>query len=96
MVRTKLKNLLTGQTIDPTFRSGDKVARPDIMENEVDFLYEEAGGVYNFMDPNSYEQYEVGVDTLGDAINFMTENLKVSMLFYMGKPINVDLLFTSC
>ena len=42
----------------------------------------EAGGVYNFMDPNSYEQYEVGVDTLGDAINFMTENLKVSMLFY--------------
>ena len=90
VVRTKLKNLLTGQTIDPTFRSGDKVARPDIMENEVDFLYE-AGGVYNFMDPSSYEQYEVSTDILGDAINFMTENLKVSMLFYKGKPINVDL-----
>ena len=73
---------LNSQTIDPTFRSGDKVARPDIMENEVIFLW--GWWCYNFMDPNSYEQYEVGVDTLGDTVNFMTENLKVSMLFYKG------------
>lgn len=90
VVRTKLKNLLTGQTIDPTFRSGDKVGRPDLMEKDVGYLYE-SGGVYNFMDPENYEQYEVNEETLGDALKYMTENLKVSMLFYQNRPINIDL-----
>ena len=61
-----------------------------MMEKDVDYLYE-SGGVYNFMDPDNYEQYEVNEETLGDALKYMTENLKVSMLFYQNKPINIDL-----
>lgn len=90
VVRTKLKNLLTGQVIDPTFRSGDKVGRPDLEDKEVQYLYT-AEGVYHFMDPSSYEQYEISGDVLGDATKFLVENMTCSVLFYEGKAISIDL-----
>lgn len=90
IVRTKLRNLLTGNVVDPTFRSGDKVDRPDLEDKEVQFLYA-ADDVYHFMDPQSYEQYEIPKDSLGDAPNFLVENINCSVLFYAGKAINIDL-----
>lgn len=90
IVRTKLRNLLTGNVVDPTFRSGDKVDRPDLEDKEVQFLYA-ADDIYHFMDPQSYEQYEIPKDSLGDAPNFLVENINCSVLFYEGKAINIDL-----
>ena len=90
IVRTRLRNLITGFTIDPTFRSGDKVEVPDLAEHEAQFLYAQEG-TYHFMDPISFEQFEVGKDILGDAVHFLTENLMVSLLFFKGKPITIDL-----
>lgn len=90
VVRTKLRDLLTGITVDPTFRSGDKVERPDLEERNGQFLYESEGS-YHFMDPASFEQYEVSPDIIDDKKNYMMENMDVKMLFFEGKIISVDL-----
>jgi elongation factor P len=89
-VRTRLKNLMTALVREETFRSGDKVGRPDLVEREMQFLYETAGQ-YCFMDTSSYEQIEVRGDQLGDGRLYLQEQVQVRMLFYRGKPIGVDL-----
>ena len=90
ITRTKLRNLLTGQMISPTMRSGDKVGRPDVEDREGQFLFA-AGDTYTFMDPASYEQYEITKEMLGDAVNFLVDGMNVSILFYDGKAVSVDL-----
>jgi elongation factor P len=90
VVRTRLRNLLTGISIDPTFRSGDKVDRPDLEEHTGQYLYE-SEGYYHFMDPASYEQYQVGPAVIGDKKHFMMENMEVSLLFFEGRIISIDL-----
>lgn len=90
IVRTRLKNLITGFTTDPTFRSGDKVERPDLNDRDVQFLYM-SDDVYHFMDPLSYDQFEVPVKVLGEASNFLVDGMPVSLLFYRGKPINIEI-----
>ena len=90
IVRTKLKNLMTGIISDPTFRSGDKFHRPEIEEKEGQFLYC-ADNIYYFMDPASFEQYEVSQKVLGDANNFMSENLVVELLFFEQKALSIQL-----
>ena len=90
IVRTRLKNLLTGNTIDPTFRSGDKVGKPYLDQKDAQFLYS-GEGVFHFMDPASFEQHEVPEDSLGDAPMFLVENMDVELLFYQGKVISIDL-----
>lgn len=101
VVRTKLRNLLTGISIDPTFRSGDKVGRPDLEEKAGQYLYESEGS-YHFMDPASFEQYEVGPSVVGANKNFMMENMDVKLLFFEGRiisigmPNHVVLLISQC
>ena len=90
IVRTRLKNLITGLTTDPTFRSGDKVERPDLNEREVQFLYA-SEGIYHFMDPSSCDQFEVPAKVLGDATKFLIDGMPVSLLFYSGRPISIDI-----
>jgi elongation factor P len=90
IVRTKLKNLVTGQNTAPTFRSGDKVGTPDIEDNDGQFLFA-SGDVYTFMDPKTYEQYEIQKDMLGDQVGFLVDGMNVSILFYQGKAVSVEL-----
>lgn len=90
IVRTTIESLLTGTRADPTFRSGDKVERPDLEERNGQFLYESEGN-YHFMDPASFEQFEVGPAVIGDQKNFMMENMEVQLLFYQGRIISIDL-----
>jgi len=89
-VRTKLKNLKTGAVLEHTFRSGDKVEKPDLEEREMQFMYRE-GDAFHFMDTASYEQIYLDTDHMGDAANYMIENLSVKILFYRGEPIGIDL-----
>ena len=89
-VRTKLKNLKTGAVLEHTFRSGDKVDKPDLDEREMQFMYRE-GDAFHFMDTASYEQIYLDTDHMGDAANYMIENLSVKILFYRGEPIGIDL-----
>jgi elongation factor P len=90
IVRTKMKNLLTGNSISPTFRSGDKVEKPDLEDRDVQYLYSD-GDAFHFMDPQSYEQYPIPKDVIGEASAFLTDNLDCSVLFYDGKPISIEL-----
>ena len=89
-VRTKLKNLKTGAVLEHTFRSGDKVEKPDLDEREMQFMYRE-GDAFHFMDTASYEQIYLDADHMGEAANYMIENLSVKILFFRGEPIGIDL-----
>jgi elongation factor P len=89
-VRTKLKNLLTGRVLDQTFRSGEKVKRPDLVEREMQYLYRE-GDRYCMMDNETYEQIMLTEDQVGEARLFLTENLDVKILFFNQQPVAVDL-----
>lgn len=89
-VRTKLKNLKTGNQLERTFRSGEKFEEPDLLEREMQFLYFQ-GEEYHFMDANTYEQLFVTGAQLGTAKDFLKENMVVRILFYRGKVLGVEL-----
>ncbi len=88
-VRTKLKNLLNGNVVDRTFRSGEKVGKPDIEEKEMQYLYTD--GDFHFMDNDTYEQTALTAEIVGDAKDFLQENSVVTVLFYKGRVINLEL-----
>ena len=88
--RTKMKSLLTGYMLERTYRSGEKLAKPDLQDQDCTFLYA-IEGTYHFMDQTTYEQFEIPEDVLGDAAKFLVENLKVSLLFFRGRAVNIDL-----
>jgi len=89
-VRTKIKNLMTGKVLDQTFRSGEKVKRPDLAEREMQFLYREGDSFY-LMDNENYEQLALTAEQLGDAVLFLTENLNVKVLFFNQQPVTAEL-----
>lgn len=88
-VKTKVKNLLTGNVNELTFRSGDTVGKPDIEEKEMQFLYLE-GDDYHFMDNDSYEQIFITREQLGDTVDWLQENIIVDIMMYKGRPIGVE------
>jgi elongation factor P len=100
-VRTSIRSLLTGRVLQPTFKSGDKVGKPDIEEKDMQYLYEQ-GGDYYFMDTRNYEQTFISAEVLGDAKSFLKENINAAIMFYNGKaigvtlPNSVDLKVTKC
>lgn len=89
-VRTKLKSLKSGNVIDRTFRSGEKVAKPDVEEKKMQFLYE-ADGSYHFMDVESYEQCQFTKEQIGEGVGFLKEETIVDVLFHNQKAVGVEL-----
>lgn len=89
-VRTTLRNVRSGGTVDRTFRGGEKVERAMIDKREMQFLYREADN-YVFMDNQSYEQLEVADSTLGDATNFVVEGAAVVLEMFGDEIVGVDL-----
>jgi len=90
LYRTKLKNMITGFTMDRTYRPGDTFEEAALEEREVQYLYKE-GDHYTFMDNQSYEQTVIEEASLGDAKNFLIENMSVKVLLFRDKPIGIDL-----
>jgi elongation factor P len=88
--RTKLKSLVTGNVIDRTFKSGEKVDRPDMAEKEMQYLYRDGDSFY-FMDNETYEQQFINAEQLQGAEAFLQENVQVTVLFHNQKPIAVEL-----
>ncbi|MCX5894875.1 MAG: elongation factor P [Proteobacteria bacterium] len=88
--RTKLKNMITGNVIERTFRSGEKLEEAFIEEHEMAFLYAQ-DNVYHFMNNQTYEQVEMTEDQVGDAKSYLTENMNVEVLYFNGKPIGITL-----
>ncbi len=89
-VRTKLKNLINGRVVDQTFRSGEKVDKPDLMEREMQYLYRE-GDRYCMMDNETYEQIMLTEEQVGEARLYLVENLNVEILFFNQAPLAVEL-----
>lgn len=87
--RTKMKNLISGNVIERTYKSGEKLEEARIDETEMVFLYNQ-GKAYTFMDINTYEQVELTEENVGDAKNFLVENMNVEMLFFDGRPISIE------
>lgn len=89
-VRTRLKNLKTGQVLEKTFRSGEKFDEPDLDEREMQFLYS-SGDAYTLMDTSSYEQFTYQKDQLGEQTELLKEETVVNVLLYEGNPISMIL-----
>jgi elongation factor P len=88
--RTTIRNMITGRNLQPTFKSGDKVGKPDIEEKDMTYLYAQ-GDEFHFMEQRTFEQTYLDAKTLGEAKNFLKENINASVLFYNGKAIGVTL-----
>ncbi len=89
-VRVKMRNVRTGATVERTFNAGEKVTRAQLEGKEVNFLYQD-GDAYTFMDTTSYEQITLNRAALGDALNFLKENLTISLELYEGEVVGVEL-----
>jgi elongation factor P len=89
-VKTKIKSLITGRVQQITYRSGDKVTKPNLEEREMQYLYAE-DPFYVFMDTGSYEQFNIPKEALEDVLPFLKDSLDVTVLFHNNRPINVEL-----
>jgi len=90
MYKCRLKNLLTGAVTDKTFRAVDKIDKPDIEDRELSYSYAE-GDHFVFMDDRTFEQVIISQDVVGIAKHFLTEDLKVNVLFYNGRALSIEL-----
>ncbi len=89
-VRTKLKNVETGQVVEKTFRAGEKVGKATLDRREMQYLYKE-GSEFVMMDMETYEQLQVTADQVGDGVKYMKENMVVQVLMHDGRIIGVDI-----
>jgi elongation factor P len=89
-VRTKMKNVRTGAVVERTFNPGEKFPKAHVDRREMQFLYE-SDGSYHFMDNETYEQSELTSDQLGDGVKYLKENMNISIMFFQGTVIGVEL-----
>lgn len=90
MVRTKLRNILTGRVQDITFRSGDKVDKPDLETRDMQFLYREGEDLV-FMDMTTYEQLNMPSSNSGGKDGFLKDGQECRILLYQGRPLDIDI-----
>jgi elongation factor P len=89
-VRTKLKTVLSGKTVDKTFNAGIKVETANVDRRDMQYLYKD-GEDFVFMDTSTYDQLHVPSVTVGDAANFMLENQVAVVATHDGVPLYVEL-----
>ena len=90
VLRSKLKNLITGQVLEKTFKHGDKLEEADLSHSKADFLYRE-GDTFYFMDNTSFEQFGLEAAQVGELSNFVKEGSDVDVMNFDGKPVSIDL-----
>lgn len=90
VVKTKLKNIITGVTLEKTFAGGDKFSEADITKTKGSYLYEKNGQHY-FMDTENYEQFSLTTESLAGKEQYLKEGLIVTILNYNNQPIAIEL-----
>lgn len=90
MVQTKLRNIKTGSSTEHRFRSTDSVERALLEEHEMTYLYND-GDTYHFMNTESYEQIGLQAEALGDAVGYLLPETVISVEFFEGQPIGIEL-----
>jgi len=89
VMRTKLKSLIDGGTLDKTFLAGESFEFAEIERKRCQYLYND-GGKAHFMDGESFEQFELDVDNIEDILKFLKDDTEVYVTFYEGTPIGVQ------
>lgn len=90
IVNVKLKNLVTGAVIPKTFKGQDKIEPAEVSSRTVQYLYSD-GTTFFFMDPSSFEQFELSADIIDEASGFLKEGDNLSLQFFDDRVINVEL-----
>ncbi len=88
-VRLTLRNLRTGSTVQQTFQSGSKFQTARLERRRIQYLYADDGH-YNFMDVDTFEQFPLNAETLGDTVNYLVENEVIDLLTYQDQPVDVE------
>ncbi len=89
-IRIKARNLRTGTTIEKTFTSGDRVQEARLDYHNAQYLYND-GELYYFMDNQTFEQYPISKDIIGEYALFLTENMEVKLTFYGTEALDIEL-----
>jgi elongation factor P len=89
-VRTRLKNVKTGATVEKTFRAGEKLERATVDNRQMQMLYNDSDG-YHFMDQETFENVTLQRDVIGSPADFLKDGMVVDVQFHDGNPIGADL-----
>lgn len=90
IVNVKLKNLIDGSVIPKTFKGQDKIERAEVSTKAVQYLYSD-GDDFHFMDPETFEQFQLNADVVDTAASYLKEGDGLSLQFFSDRVINVEL-----
>ena len=86
--RVKIRNLKTGRVIDRTYKSGESVEAADVMDTDMQYLYND-GEFWYFMDPESYEQVGADANAVGDNVKWLKEQDNYTVTLWNGSPLTI-------
>jgi len=90
IVNVRIKSLLDGKVLDKTFKGNEQLDRADVNNQTVQYLYSD-GATFYFMNEETFEQFEINADLVGDGAGYLKEGDHVNLQFFDGSPINVEL-----
>lgn len=90
VLRTKIKNLKTGSILNKTFQGAEKVEEAEIEERKGQYLYSD-GSNFFFMDNETYEQFEIPAEVIGEQTKFLKEEIEIGIFYFRENPINIKL-----
>jgi elongation factor P len=90
LVKAKLRNLLSGAVLDRTFKSGEKFEPPDLLRRAIQFLYRD-DDAFHFMDTESYEQFQLPAERIGDAAPWLTDGMTLHSIVFNGQVANIEM-----
>jgi elongation factor P len=90
IVNVRIKSLLDGKVLEKTFKGSEQLDSADVSTQSVQYLYSD-GTTFYFMNDDSFEQFEVTADLVGDGAGYIKEGDRVQLQFFDGRPINVEL-----
>lgn len=91
-VKVKARNLFTGQVLEKRYNSSSKVEDADVLRKNAQYIYHDKG--YVFMDPDTFAQFTLDEETVGDSAKFLQEGESVQVMYYEGNPVSIDLPIT--
>jgi elongation factor P len=88
LMKTRIKNLSSGKNIDYTYKSNETVETVDVDTIEMQYLYKDTENLY-FMNERGFHQYQIPIDVVGEAANFIKEGSRIFMYLHDDKPLNI-------
>lgn len=90
VLKVKMKNLINGNALEKTFQGNDKAEQADTQLKKANFMYLDEDNA-NLMDNESYEQFTIAIDQLGDQIDYLKDGTDVDVLYFNGNPVSIQL-----